>query len=151
MSFSASVPNTWAATLASLIVGWGGPREDEAAREAGLLEGETTHCECGGLKRKAATACHRCRSLDALSDNAQGMILEALHDGEPRSVVELAHMCERTVRTVWRHVRPLVESGRVRSWLDDGEVVERERAGEHLGRFQGRAWNPPKRMFRRAW
>lgn len=145
------MPNTWAAALASLSVGWGGPREDERARQAGLLEGETTHCECGVIKRKAAVACHRCLSLDALSDNAQSMILVVLADGEPRSVVELAHMCERTVRTIWRHVQPLVGSGRVRSWMGDGEVVERERSGEMLGRFQGRAYNAPKRMFRRAW
>ncbi len=152
--FTSSVPNTYAATLASLRLGWGGLRQDSFVRLE-WVKGKTNQCDCGLIKYKESEACFRCRSLDELPANTAGLILDALADGEGMTSYQLADACKRGLRQIVRCVKPLVEQGRLRTWMEDRDPYDLTDAELALkigpaARFTRQVLSPI-RMFRRVW
>ena len=150
--FKASVPNTYAAGIASLAIGWGGPTSFHTVIRTLGPQGEVAACECGLPKRKGSEGCFRCLSLDQLPANTMGRILEVLEDGEARTLVEIAAMAQRTTRPVLRYMPPLIESGRVRCWYEPSEPATRMmrpygNAEERETLFAAGA----KKVYRRTW
>lgn len=148
--FSSSVPNTFAAGLASLTVGWGGLRRDAFIKQE-WVQSETDACECGLLKLKSAEGCFRCLSIDQLPETTKGLILRALEDFEAASTDVIVVRAKRTKRHVLRCVVDLQSEGRVRGWIEHEEAQDGSEHvgwGKHLvkGRF---AVN--RRMWRRVW
>lgn len=147
--FGSSVPSTYVSTVAQLRVGWARRAADPGLEYA---PGASAMCECGHVKVKGAEGCPRCLSIDSLPANTQGMILAALADQRHMTINQLAAATGRVGRVIWRNVKPLVEAGRLRSWLQDqdpyvGKIIE----GSPASRFKGRYVQAPTRMFCRVW
>lgn len=147
---SSSVPNTFAAGLATLRTTLG-HRPSFVLKRARDPWGPKA-CECGAVKSKSKPACERCLTLDPEAwpvqerYDAPRRILLALRDGDELTIYEVARSINTSVRNTIRTMHKLVAEGRVRSWLEDQDAEECTTHGLH-----GRYCRPPTKRYRRIW
>lgn len=150
--FSATVPNTYASTVASLRAGWGGARDQEP-KKLEWVKGCTDHCDCGRVKKIRRASCERCSALDDLPAGVPGDVLRVLADYESMTIREIADLAQRNIRNLRRVLPELIASGRVSTWLQDRDpydVPEELRKTGAAARFN-RQVLPPMRMYKRVW
>jgi len=116
MILQATVPNTYAATKASLAC-WRERAKVEFANDNGLNSSNSLICECGNRRLKTKLCCATCEALDSGQDTEEldRAVLAVFDDGEElsRNAVVEALAYQYAGHMVYRSLLRSISAGKV--------------------------------------